>query len=407
MTQRCILHLDGDGFFAGCEMAVNPKLKGRAVVVGAEKGIVTALSYEAKALGIARGMATFQIRKDFPEAVVLPGNYRLYRELSKRMNAIVSRYAHRVEPYSIDECFADITGIPERFGKTPESFGRMVQKVLLSELNVSFSMGIGSTKVRAKTASKLEKPFGCSVFELRKNQNSLMALPVGSLWGIGKSSAMALNALGIWTVGDFMAKERFFINNFFNKQVCELWSELKGESLYDISAKRESPQSVSHTRTFTPASGSLKTLCRELTCHAEAVAFRLRMQGLAAQEYSFFVKTKSFEYKTFKVSFVSPTHDDHEIVPEILRCLRNAIVPGGMYRATGVTALGVVPSIAVSGNMFAREVNSKALYGAFDRILRRYGSSAIMLASGMHPQRKAKKKFEELHFSIPCIGYVD
>src|SRR5574343_301061 len=109
--EKVILHIDGDAFFVGCEIAKNPKLRGLPVVTGEERGIVSALSYEATALGVIRGMPIFRIKKEFPQVIILPGDYRSYAIYSKKMFDIVRRYIDIVEEYSIDECFGDLTGL--------------------------------------------------------------------------------------------------------------------------------------------------------------------------------------------------------------------------------------------------------------------------------------------------------
>ena len=108
---KAILHMDGDAFFVGCEMAEHSELQGKAVVTGGERGIVTALSYEAKALGVTRGLPIFQLRKLFPSVIIRPGDYQTYARYSQSMFDIVRRYSDDVEEYSIDECFADLTGM--------------------------------------------------------------------------------------------------------------------------------------------------------------------------------------------------------------------------------------------------------------------------------------------------------
>src|SRR5499427_378157 len=108
---RAIVHIDGDAFFASCEQSRRPKLQGRPVITGKERGIAASMSYEAKARGVTRGMRIADIRKVCPDAVILPSDYETYSLLSKRFFAIVRRYTPEVEEYSVDECFADLTGL--------------------------------------------------------------------------------------------------------------------------------------------------------------------------------------------------------------------------------------------------------------------------------------------------------
>ena len=108
---RAILHVDGDSFFASCEIARDPKLRGKPVVTGRERGIVSAMTYDVKARGVKRGMILSEARKLCPDAVILPSDYETYSLFSERMYEIVRRYTPTVEEYSIDECFADEAAI--------------------------------------------------------------------------------------------------------------------------------------------------------------------------------------------------------------------------------------------------------------------------------------------------------
>ena len=113
---RAIVHIDGDAFFASCEQASNPKLKGKPVVTGKERGIAASMSYEAKARGVTRGMRLSDIKRVCPDVVLLPSDYETYSLLSTRFFAIVRRFTPDVEEYSIDEVFADVTGLRRPLG---------------------------------------------------------------------------------------------------------------------------------------------------------------------------------------------------------------------------------------------------------------------------------------------------
>ena len=132
---KTILHIDGDAFFVGVEVAKNPKLKGLPVVTGEERGIVSALSYEAKALGIVRGMPIFKLKRDFPSVLVLPGDYQSYAKYSRMMFDIVRRYADDVEEYSIDECFADLTGLEKTLKMNYRQIAERIKKEVNDELS--------------------------------------------------------------------------------------------------------------------------------------------------------------------------------------------------------------------------------------------------------------------------------
>src|SRR4029077_543352 len=146
--------------FASCEQSRDPKLKGRPVVTGKERGIASSMSYEAKARGVTRGMPVSQILKVCPEAIILPSDYETYSLLSKRMFDIVRRYTPVVEEYSIDECFADITGLRRKYRTSYIEIAERIKHDLDTELGFTFSVGLAPTKVLAKIGSKWAKPSG-------------------------------------------------------------------------------------------------------------------------------------------------------------------------------------------------------------------------------------------------------
>lgn len=123
---RAILHVDGDAFFASVEQAAHPELKDRPVVTGQERGIIACASYEAKVLGIKRGISLFEVQRRYPELVVLPSDYETYSLYSKRMFAIMRRYTPGVEEYSIDEGFADISGLRRVFRASYQDIARRI-----------------------------------------------------------------------------------------------------------------------------------------------------------------------------------------------------------------------------------------------------------------------------------------
>ena len=146
--------MDGDAFFVACEIAKDPSLRGLPVVTGEERGIVTAASYEAKALGVIRGTPIFKLKKQFPSVLVLPGDYQSYADYSSRMFDIVRRYVDDVEEYSIDECFADLTGLDKPLKMSYKQIAEKIKKQVNEVLDLSISIGLGPTKRLANDTSK-------------------------------------------------------------------------------------------------------------------------------------------------------------------------------------------------------------------------------------------------------------
>src|SRR3989338_2571902 len=136
---RAILHVDVDAFFTSCEQAIHPELKGKPLITGKERGIVAAMSYEAKAKGVVRGMRIFEAKKACPRLIALPSDYETYSLFSVRMFDIFRRFSPDVEEYSIDEAFVDLTGLRRvhRCGYV-EIAGR-IKKAVMTELDIPVS----------------------------------------------------------------------------------------------------------------------------------------------------------------------------------------------------------------------------------------------------------------------------
>jgi DNA polymerase-4/DNA polymerase V len=205
LRERVILHMDGDAFFAAVEVAKNPGLKGLPVVTGSERGIASAFSYEAKALGITRAMPIQKIKKEFPQVIVLEGDYVSYSKYSRAMFAIVRRYADEVEEYSIDECFAELTGLDKPLKMSYLEIAERIKKEVNEELGLSVTIGLAPTKVLAKVASKWVKPNGLTVITQATAKEFLLNYPIEKIWGIGPRTAESLQRKGVRTAGIFAA----------------------------------------------------------------------------------------------------------------------------------------------------------------------------------------------------------
>src|SRR3970040_178279 len=157
---RAIMHMDADAFFASCEQAIHPELKGKPVITGKERGIVAAASYEAKNRGVERRMRLFEAKKVCPDVIMLPSDYETYSLFSVRMFEILRRFSPVVEEYSIDEAFVGLTGLRRSFHGSYEMIAEKMQKTIETELGVPVSVGVSLSKVLAKIGSKHRKPHG-------------------------------------------------------------------------------------------------------------------------------------------------------------------------------------------------------------------------------------------------------
>lgn len=380
-----ILHVDGDAFFVGCEISRRPDLRGRPVVTGAERGIASAVSYEAKARGVVRGMPIFQIRKICPEVTVLQSDYELYSMIAERMYAIVRRFSPVVEEYSIDECFAEIPNASFVDPDELQTLAEKVRKVLSEELGVSFSVGIAKTKVLAKIASKHKKPAGAVYMRDDDRAGYMKDLPVVKLWGIGEATTERLALFGVKTAEELSGKPRAWVEAHFNKPVVDIWWELHGVSVLSVSSRHVDPQSVQKTKTFTPPSRDKNFLRKELSYNTENACIRLRRYGMLAGRIAFFLKTQDFKYLGFEFSVSSPTDSAQEILGVLIPHFERLFDDRLEYRATGITLLALAPKGVVSGNLFDLPVLEKEdrAQKAMDKVGRRFGKHTVFLASSL------------------------
>jgi len=252
---HAILHIDGDAFFASCEQAGNPKLKGKPVVTGKERGIAASMSYEAKARGVTRGMRISDITKVCPDVVLLPSDYETYSLLATRFYAIVRRFTSDVEEYSIDECFADITGYRRVYRASYTQIAERIKQTLDRELGCTFSVGLAPNKVLAKVGSKWKKPSGLTAIPGRDIHLYLAQLPVEKLWGIGPNTTAFLAKHRIHTALEYARASEQWVRANLTKPFYQIWQELHGQYVMQLdTTQKDSYASIQKMKTFTPAS---------------------------------------------------------------------------------------------------------------------------------------------------------
>ncbi|MDB5187978.1 MAG: nucleotidyltransferase/DNA polymerase protein [Candidatus Kaiserbacteria bacterium] len=385
--KRAIIHVDGDSFFASCEVAKNPTLRGKPVITGRERGIVSACTYEAKAFGVTTGMKLKQARELCPDAIVVPSDYETYSIFSHRMYAIVRRYTPQVEEYSIDECFAEITGTRRMQHMSYENIAAAIQADLTRELGMTFSIGLSCTKVLAKIGSKYKKPNGLTNIPFSKTAEYLKDLPVGYVWGIGPNTASLLNLHGIKTALQFVNRSEVWVTSTLTKPTIDIWRELRGEFVNELdTAGKQTYQSLSKTRTFTPPSTDLSYVFSQLSKNVENACIKLRRWNLAASEISFFLKTQEFTYQHVRIPLIIPTCVPQDIIKALGKDFVRIARPNTLYRATGITMSHLTDAHHIQLDLFGAASQTQSvqqIYDQVDALSERYGKHAVFLGSSL------------------------
>ena len=382
---RAILHIDADAFFASCEQSRNPTLKGKPVVTGKERGIAASMSYEAKARGVKRGMPVWQIKKVCPDAVLLPSDYETYSLLSLRLFNIVRRYTPDVEEYSIDECFADLTGLQRPLRM---SYARMAEAIKLeldTELGFTFSLGLAPSKVVAKLASKWKKPSGLTIIPGRSIPVYLQQLSVVDVWGIGAKTTAYLDKLGVRTALELARKNEAWITRYFPKPVVEIWHELNGRSVMPLETKpKETYQMIQKMKTFSPPSNDKAFVYAQLAKNIENACIKVRRYNLAPGRVMFYLRTHDFEHRGIMVKLSRPTAFSHEILACAEGIFGQLFNKNERYRSTGVALTYLQDCSIKQQDLFGitAEIDKTAeVYRAIDAIREKYGKHTIFLGS--------------------------
>jgi nucleotidyltransferase/DNA polymerase involved in DNA repair len=394
---RAILHFDGDSFFASIEQAMDYTLRGRPIITGAERGAATAISIEAKRLGVKRGMTLREIKSICPEVVIVSSNYTAYSIYAHRMYRIVRRYTEHVEEYSIDECFADITGLDAYYGMSYEEIAAMMKRDLETSLGITFGVGLAPNKVLAKVASKHNKPAGLTVIPKSGVKEFLKDLYVGNLWGVGPAMTIAFGKLGVETALQFAEKDEYWLqDNRIAKPYREMWLELQGGYIKALGEgdHHDDMKSIIKSRTFSPPSKDRAFIFSQLSKNIECACDKARRHGVRTREISFYLKTQAFTYHGQECLLPFPTTNPADILLEVEKYFDRYWKPRIEYRATGISLRGIVAERDISPDLFGTAEQYKGtanLLSAIDRINYKYGGATVFLASSQKAMQYREK----------------
>ena len=378
-----VLHADMDAFYAAIEQRDHPELRGRPVVVGgtASRGVVTAASYEARVFGIHSAMPAAEAHRRCPDAVFLRGDMKKYQRVSRDVQRIFATVSPEVEPLSLDEAFIDVTASVGLLGPPP-TIGRLLRERVRAATGLAVSVGIAATKMVAKIASDAAKPDGLLEVPPDGVRAFLDPLPVGRLWGVGPVTQAALERAGIRTVADVTRATPAALGAAVGHGAEHLARLARGEDARIVDPDRDA-RSYGEEGTFDSDTRDDKRIRAAIIAHAEAVARRLRHDGLRARTVVLKMKLAArvgpgkFRLLTRRATLAEATNDGHALSEVALR-LWDEHRPAIALRLVGVAAAGIAGDagqIALFPD--AGRVRRAALNDALDRIVARFGASSI------------------------------
>jgi len=383
MRSATILHVDLDAFFAAVEQRDHPELRGLPVVVGGAggpdggRGVVSAASYEARKFGVHSAMPLRTAMALCPDAVVLPVDGHRYLAASREVMAILGRFTPRVEPISIDEAFLDVAGSEGLFGP-PETIARSIKSAVRSEVGLTASVGVASTKLVAKIASDLRKPDGLVIVPLGEEAAFLAPLPIWRLWGVGEKTRVALTDFGVRTIGDLAVVPPDALRRRFGEHGAQLAERARGIDASPVESSQDA-KSVSHETTFDVDTSDRDVIERTLLGLSEGVAARLRAAGVRAGVVAVKVRDSDFTTHTRQRSLSEPT----DLADPIWRTsveLARPLLRGIRVRLLGVAARNLAEPSQLALFAAGEEDRQRRRAEAVDAIRRRYGARAVTRA---------------------------
>ncbi len=384
-----ILHADMDAFYASVEQLDRPELAGLPVIVGGlgTRGVVSAASYEARPFGVRSAMPMIEARRLCPHGIFLPGRMERYVELSEQIREIFEEFTPIVEPLSVDEAFLDVTASIRLLG-APIEIARALKRRVREAASLTVSVGIGPTKMVAKIASARSKPDG--LLEVAPDEVSafLGPLPLDWLWGVGPVTREHLVSGGLVTIGDVRDADPALLRKLLGRQGLEIQALAHGHDDRHVEADR-ARKSIGEENTFSGNVGDGDLVRDTILAHADAIARRLRTEGLRGRTVTLKAKLAQrlspgkYPLVTRRTTLSSPTDDGHLIGREAL-ALWKSIAEGTSIRLVGVAISGLERREAAQVDLFEPKPTKRreALNRALDAIAERFGENALVRGIG-------------------------
>jgi DNA polymerase-4 len=397
LAPRRILHADMDAFYASVEQRDRPELRGLPVIVGGtgRRGVVSSASYEARRFGVRSAMPTGEAQRLCPDGIYVSGDMARYARESRRIFEIFRRFTPLVEGLSLDEAFLDVTGT-ERLQGSAREVAVALRAAVRAETELVVSIGIAPVKLVAKIASDLAKPDGLLEVTPEAVESFLAPLPVSRLWGVGPVAEARLLAMGMRTIGDLARADARRVETLLGHHGLELARLARGEDPRPVNPERAAV-SISEENTFAGDVSDPAVLEATALAHAEAVARRLRHEGLRARTVMLKLKLaerrrpgpRGFDLISRRTTLRAATDDGETIFRESLRLLERAALTQPV-RLLGVGVTGLESYDSTQGDLFAtdeHDARRDRLNRAIDAVAERFGAGSVVRAGAAPVER--------------------
>ena len=393
--ERQILHVDVNNAFLSWLAVYKLKngekvdIRDQVAVIGGDEtkrsGIVLAKSSKAKQFGIVTGETLYSARQKCRNLQVYQGNYKVYREYSNKLYNLLLEYTDKIERYSIDECFLDMTNYLMK--DTLLNKAKEINKRVKEELGFTVNVGVAHNKLLAKMASDFTKPDRVHTLFEEEISTKMWSLPISELFMLGKKTVPKLYNMKIRTIGDLANSDKNMLIKKFGKHGKMMWEYANGIDGSEVQYKEEKPKSIGNSITLPMDISNKEELEEVLVALTEQVTYRLRKQELLANVVSVQLRTKDFEDFSHQSKLYSATSSTKEILKSAKSLLNEMFKQGMFIRLIGVRVDNLVSKDEMQISLFGDSENEKKqknLDKVIDSLNEKYGYDSIMRAGKLN-----------------------
>jgi DNA polymerase IV len=396
-----IVHVDVDAFFASVEQVLNPKLRGKPVLVG--RGVVASASYEAKSQGVKTAMTFREALRVCPQAVVVPGQYEHYADFAERVRRILETFTPAVETAALDDFYLDFAGT-ERLYPNFEAALRRLQSEIPSRTGLSVSIGAARTKVVASIASRLVRPCGFRIVAPGTEEAFLEPLPVEKLHGIGHIHAGALAERGVSTIGQLRQIPKPVLVAAFGDAIGQqIWERARGLDGREVLLP-STPKSISRETTIEGGTIDTQFLGGLLEYLSERIGRTLREYGNQARTLRLRLRYVDHYSAHQAVRLTRATNDERELLVAAKDLLTKLFTRRVAIRLVGVSVTNL-DADRRQNELFDTDANRRwYLNREVDRVRGRFGWNAVFYGKGLELREHYATKENGLVLSTPCLS---
>ena len=407
--ERQILHVDVNNAFLSWT-AVDMLKQGSKIdireipaIIGGDEskrsGIVLAKSMKAKEFGIKTADTIYQARIKCPEIKVFPSNFKVYREYSNKLYKLLLEYTDKIERFSIDECFLDMTEY--LMNDTLLNKAKEINRRVREELGFTVNIGVAHNKLLAKMASDFQKPDRIHTLYENEIEKKMWGLPVSELFMLGRKTVPKLYNMQIKTIGDLAKTNKEILAKKLGKHGIMIWEYANGIDNTPVNYIKEKPKCIGNSVTLPQDISSIEKLEEILLALTEQVTFRLIRQKMLANVVNVQLRTNKFIDTSHQKKLTKETSSTKEIYTQAKELLKQMYIRGQQIRLIGLRVDGLEEKEKQQISLFdnvkdERQEKQEKLDTAIDKLKEKYGYNLITRAGKMEVENIIKFRKDEI-----------